>query len=91
QAFVILNWQRDASEQTRVAVVDIAQRRELLAALMKSPGPFYQHADGTFHSDTAAFDEQAYLDVLDGVTIYEITGQIDFDTAGKQLIELLGI
>ncbi len=91
QAFVIINWQRDATEETRVSAVDIAQRRELLAALMKSPGPFYQHADGTFHSDTAAFDEQAYLDVLDSVTIYEVTGQIDFDAAGKQLIELLGI
>ena len=88
---MIINWQRDATEETRVSAVDIAQRRELLAALMKSPGPFYQHADGTFHSDTAAFDEQAYLDVLDSVTIYEVTGQIDFDAAGKQLIELLGI
>ena len=91
QAFVILNWQRDSTEETRVTAVDIGQRRELLAALMKSPGPFYQHADGSFHSDTAAFDEQSYLDVLDGVTIYEITGQIDFDAAGKQLIDVLVI
>ena len=91
QAFVILNWQRDSAEETRVTAVDIGQRRELLAALMKSPGPFYQHADGSFHSDTAAFDEQSYLDVLDGVTIYEITGQIDFDAAGKQLVDALVI
>ena len=91
QAFVILNWQRDSTEETRVTAVDIGQRRELLAALMKSPGPFYQHADGSFHSDTAAFDEQSYLDVLDGVTIYEITGQIYFDAAGKRLIDVLNI
>ena len=91
KAFVILNWQRDSGEETRVSTVDIGQRRELLAALMKSPGPFYQYTDGTFHSDTAAFDEQAYLDALKGVTIYEVTGQIDFGLAGDQLTQLLEI
>jgi HprK-related kinase B len=91
KAFVILNWQRDAGEETLVSTVDIGQRRELLAALMKSPGPFYQYTDGTFHSDTAVFDEQAYLDALDGVTIYEVTGQIDFDAVGDQLTQLLEI
>jgi len=90
-AFVILNWHRDAVEETQVTAVDIVQRRELLAALMKSPGPFYQYTDGTFHSDTATFDEQAYLNALDGVTIYEVTGQINFDAVGDQLTQLLDI
>ena len=58
---------------------------------MKSPGPFYQYTDGTFHSDTAVFDEQAYLDALEGVTIYEVTGRVDFDNVGKQLEQLLEI
>lgn len=88
-SFVILNWQRDSAEETRVAAVDIGKRRELLQALMKSPGPFYQYRDGTFHSDTAAFDEQAYLDALDGVAVYEVTGQVDFAVAARQLVALL--
>ena len=91
RAFVILNWQHGSDEETRVTAVDINQRRELLAALMKSPGPFYQHVDGRFHSDTATFDEQAYLHALQGVTIYEVTGRVDFVLAGKQLCSLLGI
>lgn len=90
-SFVILNWQRNSMDETQVKAVDIGQRRELLAALMKSPGPFYQYTDGSFHSDTATFDEQAYLDALDGVTIYEITGRVDFAVAESRLIELLGI
>ena len=91
EAFVILNWQHDTTEKTAVIAVDINQRRELLAALMKSPGPFYQHTDGSFHSDTAEFDEQSYLDALQGVTIYEVTGKVDFDIAGERLSEILDL
>jgi hypothetical protein len=74
-----------------VTEVDITQRHELLAALMKSPGPFYQYADGSFHSDTAEFDEEAYIKALHGVTVYEVTGKTDFAQAGKRLAELLEI
>lgn len=88
-SFVILNWQRESDEETRVTAVDIGQRRELLMALMKSPGPFYQYTDGSFHTDDAAFDEQAYLDALQGISIYEVTGNIDFAVAGKQLTDIL--
>jgi len=90
-SFVILNWQRDSTDETRVTAVDIGQRRELLAALMKSPGPFYQYTDGSFHSDTATFDEQAYLDALQGITIYEVTGRVDFAVAENRLTELLDL
>jgi HprK-related kinase B len=91
EAFVILNWQHDTTEKTAVTAVDINQRRELLMALMKSPGPFYQHTDGSFHSDTAEFDEQSYLDALNGVTIYEVTGKVDFELAGKRLSAILDL
>jgi hypothetical protein len=50
---------------------------------MKSPGPFYQYPDGSFHRDDAAFDEQAYLDVLQGVAIHEVSGRIDFDALAR--------
>ena len=91
EAFVILNWQHETDQTTAVTAVDILQRRELLMALMKSPGPFYQHNNGQFHTDNAEFNEQAYLDALQGVTIYEVTGKVDFDIAGKRLSELLNI
>jgi HprK-related kinase B len=90
-SFVILNWQRESAGETSVAAVDIEKRRELLAALMKSPGPFYQHPDGSFQRDDAAFDEQAYVDALEGVTIYEVTGRIDFGRARDAMVELLAL
>ena len=68
----------------RLEQVDLNARRDLLAAVMKSPGPFYQFPDGSFQQDDAAFDEDAYLRELKDVTIYEARGTIDFD----KLIEL---
>ena len=77
-AFLVLNWQRDASQELALEVVDLAQRRDLLGAIMKSPGPFYQYVDASFHQDTTPFDEQAYLVALQGVTVYEASGGVDF-------------
>ncbi|MEN8802187.1 MAG: HprK-related kinase B [Thiogranum sp.] len=78
-AFLILNWQRDTEETLQLAEVDLVSRRDLLAAIMKSPGPFYQYADGSFFQDDTAFNEQVYLDALEGVRIYEARGRADFE------------
>ena len=77
--FLVLNWDRKDDAPTALHRVDLAQRRDLLAAIMKSPGPFYQLADGSFYRDDMPFDEQAYLDQLRHVTIHEVTGGVDFD------------
>ena len=77
--FLILNWKRDSDDDTSLEQVDLGARRDLLAALMKSPGPFYQYPDGSFQQDDASFDEDAYLRELQDVTIYEARGKIDFD------------
>lgn len=78
-AFLVLNWKRGSSEPLRVKQVDLAARRDLLAAIMKSPGPFHQYEDGTFHRDDAEFDEDVYLDALLGVSVFEASGGVDFD------------
>jgi len=78
-AFLVLNWRRDDDEPLTVDEVNLSQRRDLLGAIMKSPGPFYQCPDGTFLQGDGAFDEQAYLDALAGVAIYEARGRVDFD------------
>jgi len=82
--FLILNWKRDSDDDTSMEQVDLNARRDLLGALMKSPGPFYQLPDGSFQQDDASFDEDAYLRELKDVTIYEAKGKIDFE----KLIEL---
>ncbi|RAH36865.1 MULTISPECIES: HprK-related kinase B [unclassified Halomonas] len=88
--FVVLNWRRDDASSPRVAAVDLTQRRDLLAAIMKSAGPFYQRADGSFLADDEPLDEAAYLDVLAGVPVFEVSGGIDFNAlVAGHLIPLL--
>jgi HprK-related kinase B len=79
-AFLVLNWQRDSGQPLKVTRIDLDARRDLLlGAIMKSPGPFYQYADGHFLADTDPLDIDAYLDVLREVAVYEATGGVDFD------------
>ena len=89
-AFLILNWQRDTDAALQLTAVDLDSRRDLLAAIMKSPGPFYQYADGSFFQDDTPFDEQVYLDTLDGVRIYEAHGRADFDALAGMFLNELG-
>jgi HprK-related kinase B len=79
-AFLLLDWQRDSKMELEVERMDLTANRDLLGALMKSPGPFYQYPDGSFQQDTAAFDETAYLDTLADVPVYVARGQVDFST-----------
>jgi len=81
--FLILNWQRQSSEPTRFERVDIRNRTDLLAAVMKSPGPFYvpkghQQPDGV----TDVIPEE-YLAVLSAIPVFEASGEVDFDKAVK--------
>ncbi|MEA3413108.1 MAG: HprK-related kinase B [Pseudomonadota bacterium] len=78
-AFLVLNWHRDLNEPPRLERVDPNTRRDLLGAIMKSPGPFYQYPDGSFRRDTTPLDEQAYLRMLGNVPVYEILGGVDFE------------
>lgn len=89
-AFLVLNWQRDSDQPVKLQRVDIAARRDLLAAIMKSPGPFYQQADGRFSQDGSPLDEQAYLDALDSVAVYEASGGINFESLVQRVDELIG-
>ena len=91
-AVVILNWRRDGQQPLRCERVDINQRQELLGALMKSPGPFYQDAHGRFLGDQVPLDPEAYLAALGAVPVYEVSGTVDFDLlAGHHLPALLGL
>ena len=86
-AFLILDWQRDSERELDVERVDLAAHRDLLTALMKSPGPFYQYPDGSFLQDTAALDEAVYLDALEGVAVYVARGRIDFPALSDRCLD----
>jgi HprK-related kinase B len=85
-AFLILDWQRDSEMELKIEQVDLAADRDLLGALMKSPGPFYQYPDGSFQQDTTAFDGAAYLDALENVAVYVARGRVDFSTLSERCL-----
>ncbi len=89
-AFLVLNWQRDSDRPLALRPVELAARPDLLGAIMKSPGPFYQYADGAFFNADTPFDRQAYLAALEGVAAYEASGGVDFGALAHQLNELTG-
>ena len=88
-AFLVLNWKRDSDQPLNLQRVDLAERHDLLGAIMKSPGPFYQYTDGSFYQDDMSFDVQAYLDTLKEIPIYEASGSVDFDAMAQRLDELM--
>ncbi|MEM8702592.1 MAG: HprK-related kinase B [Pseudomonadota bacterium] len=88
--FWVLNWSRDSSAATAVTQVGLAERTDLLAAVMKSPGPFYQTRQGPFWTDATPLDPGAYIAALKSVQVWEVTGQIDFDALFDAGTELLG-
>ncbi|WP_460018582.1 HprK-related kinase B [Magnetospira thiophila] len=75
---LVLNWRRDSTRPLTVDQVDLQERRDLLAAIMKSPGPFYQSSDGRFLAADQTREAQAYLEALKGVPVHEAQGRIDF-------------
>ena len=86
-AFLVLNWQRNSDIPLQIQQADLAQRPDLLGAIMKSPGPFMQYADGSFLMDDQPIDPEPYLDLLQGVPVYEASGGIDFETLQARVIQ----
>jgi HprK-related kinase B len=80
---LILHWHHNTEDPTTINQIELDQRPELLAALMKSPGPFYQRADSSFLTDDEPLQQAPYLEMLQDVRVFELTGRIDFEQALK--------
>lgn len=89
KAFLVLRWDRDETRPLSMTQINLADRPDALGAIMKSPGPFYQFADGHFLRDDDDLDPAPYLSLLSGIPIYELSGSIDFDRAGDDVLSLL--
>lgn len=76
---LILNWDRTASEPVAIKQIAISERSELLKAVMKSPGPFYQDNSGVFIQDKDPLLTEPYLELLSKLNLYEVTGRLDFE------------
>lgn len=89
-AFLILAWSpRDASA-ARFDRVDLSERRDLLAAVMKSPGPFFLPERGPWPQGFESPSPDFYLEKLKGIPIYEARGGVDFARGVAFARELLG-
>lgn len=86
---VVLNWQHNSAEATQLTPFVLAERQDLLSAIMKSSGAFYQNSQGTFLDGGETLDNNAYLAALSNVTCLEATGQVDFNSLKAQCLELL--
>ncbi len=90
-ALIILNWQHTSKSSLTVERVQLAARQDLLGAVMKSPGPFYQHPDGYFNRSAGSLPGQAYLEILENIDVYEVKGGVDFDKLCRYCqIEIFG-
>lgn len=87
--FLVLNWRHGVDEPFRLTRIELAQRPDLLAAIMKPSGPFYLDADDRFNSDDATPEASAYLAALADVDIYEASGRVDFEQLGALCIDQL--
>jgi len=81
--FIVLNWSHDSKDKIKLEKINLSQRKDLLAAIMKSSGPFYQYENGDFYQNLTPFDEQSYLDVFANINVYEVSGQIDFQALSQ--------
>jgi len=88
-SFLILNWSFKNQAPCSINKVNISERTELLEAVMKSPGPFYQFSDGRFFQDDMALPEAEYIDYLQHLNVFEATGKVDFDYASDYCLQWL--
>jgi HprK-related kinase B len=81
---VILNWRRGGGP-LQAGRVELAGRRDLLPAFMKSVGLFVDLDDASL----LVPDEDAYIRALAGVTVLELSGGVDFEGAAGLCLDLL--
>jgi HprK-related kinase B len=80
-ALVVLNWAPQSVLPTRFTVVQLRQRPDLLALLIKAPGVFDWAGGGKGVPVHTWADPQDHVELLSRVPIVEVTGRADFPLA----------
>jgi HprK-related kinase B len=80
---MILNWDRESHEPTRIQTVDLETHIDLLEALMKSSGPLYISPEGQSRAPTAEINPDRYFQTLRATPMFEVTGGVDFEHASE--------
>ena len=84
-AFLVLSWDRRSTDPMDIRRVDLAERRELIAAIRKPPGPFWLDESGNAPAAPIEPSDESYLEALAKVAVYEATGRVDFEAAREYL------
>lgn len=87
---LILNWNREETAPVEINEVVLSERSELLKAVMKSPGPFYQDRQGQFLEDEDPLPTEPYQSLLKEISVYEVTGRLDFEALTALCFERWG-
>jgi HprK-related kinase B len=91
RAFLVLTWHRASLEATRIRRVALQERPDLLEAIMKPPGPFYEDPEHDAPRGIYRMSPETYLANLEGIPVYEASGRVDFDHAADICLdEILG-
>lgn len=92
-ALIILNWQSNSNEPTKITRVDFATHPELIEAVLKSPGPFYSTPQGEFLSESlaveSALDPTAMMALFSNTPCWQLSGNLDFKAAVKLVKQAL--
>jgi HprK-related kinase B len=83
-ALVLLNWRR-SEDPLKVEKVNLAQRRDLLPAFMKSVGLFFIPSGNCRMPQPT---EENYIDFLEHCSVWEFSGGIDFEKAARKCLDL---
>lgn len=85
---IMLDWGHNSDQTTRLEPCDLRQNPAEIDGLRKRPGPFFHDAAGKFADLDALASLDHYAALLGNVSVYRLTGKVDFDAA-YQLINQL--
>lgn len=89
KALVLLNWNLSSPDPCHCQQIEIADREDLLPAVMKTPGPFYHSSDGKFLGDNHKMQPKDYLERFKDIEVWELSGRVDFEFATSQCNSIL--
>ena len=84
QRLVLLNWKRN-TDPLEIEKVNLAERRDLLPAFMKSVGLFFLPQGNCAMPEPTP---ETYIDYLANCSVWEIRGGVDFEKAVQRCLEL---
>ncbi|MFT2112198.1 HprK-related kinase B [Marinomonas sp. 2405UD68-3] len=85
---LLLNWDRSSTAKPQLKKINPTDHTELIRAIMKSPGPFFQDEEGGFLMGPEIPALDRYLSVLNNVDVYEVHGGVDFEHIAEIYLSL---